>query len=146
MDNNYIRLTSLNLDMGLKKGQKYWHLCCHYILSSEDLHTMTTKYPAGVMVICVVSSESNVLNRFIAEHTKFNATVNCKVLQDKIIHWMKDKAVGGVCVILQDYNPAHMVEKTQLSHGVRRAIPGKGFVALRFTWPEPLGLLFLSAN
>ena len=59
---------------------------------------MTTKYPAGVMAICVVSSESNVLNRFFAEHTKFNATVHYKVLFDKIIHWMKDKAAGGECV------------------------------------------------
>ena len=94
---------------------------------------MTTKYPAGVMAICVASSESNVLNRFFAENTKFNATVYCKVLQDKTIHWMKDKAAGGVCVIQQNYNPAHMAEKTQLYHGVRSAILGKGFVASQFT-------------
>ena len=76
---------------------------------------MTTKYPAGVMAICVVSNESNVLNCFYAEHTKCNATVYCKVLQDKIIDWMKDKAARGACVIQQDYNPAGMAKKTQLS-------------------------------
>ena len=96
---------------------------------------MTTKYPAGVMAICVVSSESNVLNRFYAEYTKFNATVYCKVLQNKIIHWMKDKAAGRACVIKEDYNPAHMAKKTQLSQGVRSAILRKGFVALQFTGP-----------
>ena len=48
----------------------------HCIVSSikEVHHTMTTKYPAGVMAICVVSSESNVLNRFFAKQKKFNAT------------------------------------------------------------------------
>ena len=94
---------------------------------------MTTKYPACVMAICVVSSESHVLNRFFAEHAKFNATVYCKVLRDKIIHWMKDKAARGAFVIQQDYNPIHMAEKTQPSPGVRSAILEKGFVALLFT-------------
>ena len=46
---------------------------------------------------------------------------------------MKDKAAGGACVIQQDYNTAHMAKKTQLSHGVKSAILGKGFVALQFT-------------
>ena len=55
---------------------------------------------------------------------------NCKVMYDKIIHWMKDKAVGRACVMQHDYNPAHMAKMTQLSQGVRSAIPGKGFVTL----------------
>ena len=59
---------------------------------------------------------------------------------------MKEKAARGACVIRQDYNPAGMAKKTQLSQGVRSAILGKGFVALHFTRPEPLGLLFLCAN
>ena len=33
-----------------------------------------------------------------------------------------------------------------LAQGVRSAILGKGFVALQFTWPEPLGPLFWGAN
>ena len=109
----------------------------HCIVSSskEVHHTMTTKYPAGIMAICVVSSYSNVSNRLFAERTKFNATVHCKVMYYKFTHWMKDKAAGGSCVIQQDYNPAHMTNNTQLSQGVRSAILGKGFVALQFTWP-----------
>ena len=57
-----------------------WNGHCIVSSSKEVHHTMTTKYPAGVMAICVVSKESNVLNCFYAEHTKFNATVYCKVL------------------------------------------------------------------
>ena len=44
---------------------------------------MTTKYPAGVMAICVVSSEGYVLNHIFAKHTKYNATVYCKDQLDK---------------------------------------------------------------
>ena len=51
-----------------------WSDHCIVSSSKEVHHTMTTKYPAGVMAICVVSSESNVLNRFFTEHKKFNAT------------------------------------------------------------------------
>ena len=46
---------------------------------------------------------------------------------------MKEKAAGEACVIQQDYNLAHMAKKTQLSQGVRSAILGKEFVALKFT-------------
>ena len=57
-----------------------WNGHCIVSSSKEVHHTMTTKYPAGVMVICVVSSETNVLNCFIAGRKKFNATVYYKVL------------------------------------------------------------------
>ena len=46
---------------------------------------------------------------------------------------MKDKAAIGACVIQQDYNPARMAKKTQLTLGIKSAILGKGLVALHFT-------------
>ena len=80
--------------------------------SSEVCHTMTTKHPAGVMAICVVSSEGDVLTHFFAEKEKVNAAVYCKVLEDKIIPWMKDKAAGREYVFQQDSAPAHTAKKT----------------------------------
>ena len=43
-----------------------WNGHC-IVSSSKEVHlTMTTKYPAGVMAICVVLSKSNVLNCFFS--------------------------------------------------------------------------------
>ena len=51
-----------------------WNGHCIVSSNKEVHHKMTTKYPAGVMAIGVVSSESNVLNRFFAKQKKFNPT------------------------------------------------------------------------
>ena len=52
------------------------------------------------------------LNYFFTEPTKVNAKVCCKVLEDKIIHWMKDKAARGECVFQQEIDQAHVAKKT----------------------------------
>lgn len=80
--------------------------------SSEVHHTMTTKMPARVMALCVVSSEGDVLTHFFADREKVNAAIYCKVLEDKIIPWMKDKAAGMEYVFQQDSAPAHTAKKT----------------------------------
>ena len=56
---------------------------------------MTTKYSAAVMALREVSSECIVLEYFFTKHTKDNTKVCCKVMGDKIIHWMEGKAARG---------------------------------------------------
>ena len=81
--------------------------------SINEVHpTMTTKMPARVMALCVTSSEGDVLTHFFADREKVNAAVYCKVLEDKIIPWMKDTAVGKEFVFQQDSAPAHTAKKT----------------------------------
>ena len=70
------------------------------------------KKPASVMAICVVSSEGDVLTDFFANRKKNNAEVYCKILEDKTIPWMKEKAAGKEFVFQQDSAPAHTVKKT----------------------------------
>jgi hypothetical protein len=81
--------------------------------SSTDVHpTMTTKKPASVMALCVVSSEGDVFTHFFANREKVNAEVYCNVLDAKIIPWMKAKASGKKFVFQQDSAPAHTARKT----------------------------------
>ena len=47
-----------------------WNGHCTVSSNKEVHHTITSKYPAGVMSICVVSDDGNVLNCFFAGHTK----------------------------------------------------------------------------
>ena len=47
------------------------------------------------------------LTRFFADREKVNAEVYCKVLEDKIIPWMKEKGAGKEFVFQQDSAPAH---------------------------------------
>ena len=56
-----------------------WNDYCIVSSSIEVYHTMTTKYPAGVLAF-------QVLKYFFNEDKKVNAEVFCKVLEDKIIH------------------------------------------------------------
>ena len=70
--------------------------------TSEVHHTMTSKKPASVMTICVVSREGDVLTHFFANREKANAEVYCMVLEDKIIPWMWEKGAGKEFVLQQD--------------------------------------------
>lgn len=80
--------------------------------SSEVQHKTTTKKPASVMVLCVVSTEGDVFTHFFNNKEKVNAVVYCKVLEEKIIPWMKDKASGNQFVFQQDSAPAHTAKRT----------------------------------
>ena len=53
-------------------GRAFFRWDGHCIISSNKKvhHTVTTKYPAGFMANCVVSSECNVSNRFCAKRIK----------------------------------------------------------------------------
>ena len=91
---------------------KRWNDHCFVPSSSDVHHTMTTKFPASIMALCEVASEGNVLNYFFTKLTKVNTEVCSKVLADKIIHWMKDKAARGKYVFQQDLYQAHVAKKT----------------------------------
>jgi hypothetical protein len=71
-----------------------------WIASSTSVvcSTMTTKHPASVMVLFVVSNTGD--------------GVYSNVLETKIIPWMKDKAAGKEFVFQQDSAPAHTARKT----------------------------------
>ena len=73
---------------------------------------MTTKHLASVMTICVVSSEGDVFTYFFAPQEKVNAEVYSRVLKDKILLWMNDKATGKNNVFQQDSAPAPTAKKT----------------------------------
>ena len=60
----------------------------------------------------MVSSEGDVLTHFFADREKVNAEVYCKVLEDKIIPWMKEKGTSNEFVFQQDSAPAHTAKKT----------------------------------
>ena len=52
------------------------------------------------------------LTHFFSEREKVNAKAYCKVLEDKIIAWMKEKSAGKELVFQQDSAPAHTAKKT----------------------------------
>ena len=85
-----------------------------YIASSSSAVqlAMTKKHPASVMTICVVSSEGDVFTLFFAPQEKVNAEVYSRVLVDKILPWMNDKATGKNYVFQQDSAPAHTAKRT----------------------------------
>ena len=72
------------------------------------------------------SSSSPLLRRFLevmgplidgviivsSPQAKVNAKVCCKVVKDKIVHWMKNKAARGEYVFEQDLYQAHVAKKT----------------------------------
>ena len=79
---------------------------------SEIQSKMTTKQPAKVMTLCVVSSEGDVLTHFFEPTKKVNSTTYCEVLTKKVIPWMKDKSNGKSFIFQQDSVTAHTDKKT----------------------------------
>ena len=53
--------------------------------SSSEVQHKTTKKPESVMVLCVMSSDVDVLTHFFNKKKKIIAIVYCKVLEEKII-------------------------------------------------------------
>ena len=65
------------------------------------------------MVLCVVPTKAHVFTHFFNKKEKVNAFIYCKVLQKKIIPWMKKyKASGNQLVFQQDSAPPHIAKKT----------------------------------
>ena len=79
---------------------------------SEIQSKMTTKQPAKVMTLCVVSSEGDVLTHFFEPTKTVYSTTYCEVLTKKVIPWMKDKSNGKSFVFQQDSATAHTSKKT----------------------------------
>ena len=82
---------------------------------SEIQSKMTTKQPAKVMTLCVVSSEGDVLTHFFEPTKKVNSTTYCEVLTKKVIPWMKDKSNGKSFIFQQDSVTAHTAKKSSNS-------------------------------
>ena len=69
---------------------------------------MKTKFPATVMVFCVVSSEGHIMPPHIFEvGLKVNTKVYLDVLKSVVIPWCNQVAGGRHCVCQQDSAPAH---------------------------------------
>ena len=65
------------------------------------------------------------LTRFFADREKVNAEVYCKVLEDKIIPWMKEKDAGKVFCVPTGLSPSPLGEEDcQLAQGVWCAVLG----------------------
>ena len=79
---------------------------------SEVQSKVTTKQPAKVMILCVVSSKSDVLTHFFEPTKKVNSTTYCEVLTKKVIPWMKDKSNGKSFVFQKDSATVHTAKKT----------------------------------
>ena len=80
--------------------------------SSEVQRKMTTKLPAKVMTLCVVSTEGDTLTHFFEPRKKVNAATYCEVLTTKMIPWMKDKSNGKSFLFQQDSSTGHTAKKT----------------------------------
>ena len=75
---------------------------------------MKTKFPATVIVFCVVSSEGHIMPRHIFEvGLKVNTKVYLDVLKSVVIPWCNQVAGGRPWVWQQDSAPAHNSKETQ---------------------------------
>ena len=82
---------------------------------SEVQSKMTTKQPAKVMILCVVSSKGDVLTHFFVPTKNVNSTTYCEVLTKKVIPWMKYKSNGKSFIFQQDSVTAHTAKKSSNS-------------------------------
>lgn len=72
-----------------------------------------TKNLASTMTLGVVASAGEVMpTHFFAKGEKVNAAMYMKVLEDKVIPWMKEVADRREFLFEQDSAPAHMAKKT----------------------------------
>lgn len=75
---------------------------------------MTSKHPASVMVLGVISTEGHVMPpHFFEVGQKVNQAVYQEVLNDVVIPWMNNVANGNRYLFQQDSAPAHKAKKTQ---------------------------------
>ena len=75
---------------------------------------MKTKFPATVMVFCVVSSEGHIMPPHIFEvDLKVNTEVYLDVLKSVVIPWCNQVAGDGPWVWQQDSAPTHKSKETQ---------------------------------
>jgi hypothetical protein len=75
---------------------------------------MVTKFPATVMVLGVVSNESDVMpSHFFEKGPKLNAQEYLKVMQDVVKPWMDRVANGRDHIFQQDGTPAHNTKVPQ---------------------------------
>ena len=73
-----------------------------------------TKFPATVIVFCVVSSEGHIMPPHIFEvGLKVNTKVYLDVLKSVVIPWCNQVAGGRPWVWQQDLEPAHKSKETQ---------------------------------
>ena len=84
-----------------------------YVASSNSAvqPAMTTKHPANVVTICVVLSVGDVFTHFFALE-KVNTEVYSRVLENKILPWINDKATGKNYIFQQDSALAHTAKRT----------------------------------
>ena len=75
---------------------------------------MSTKFPATVMVLGVISNEGDVMPPFFfPKGLKINADEYLKVMNDVVKPWMDTVAGGRHYIFQQDGAPAHNAKKTQ---------------------------------
>ncbi len=75
---------------------------------------MSTKFPANVMVLGVISNKGDVMPPHIfAKGLKINTDEYLKVMEDVVKPWMDQVAAGCRYVFQQDGAPAHNSKRTQ---------------------------------
>ena len=75
---------------------------------------MSTKFPAAVMVLGVVSNEGDIMPpHFFERGLRVNAEVYIDVMRDVVKPWMDEVAGGRPYVFQQDGAPAHSAQVTQ---------------------------------
>jgi hypothetical protein len=81
---------------------------------SEVPIIMSTKFPANVMVLGIVSNEGDVMPpHFFPKGLKVNTDEYIKVLEEVVKPWMDQVAGGRPYVFQQDGAPAHNSKRTQ---------------------------------
>ena len=106
---------------------------------------MKTKFPATVMVLWVVSSESHIMPPHIFEvGLKVNTKVYLDVLNSVVITWCNQVDGGRPWVWQQDSTPAHKSKETQawLQKECYDFVPFSHWPPLLLR-PEPAGILRL---
>ena len=80
--------------------------------ASEVPHVATTKHPASVMVLGVISSKGHVMPPvFFPQGLRLNNEGYMKVLVENVMPWMKTMAMGDPIVFQQDSAPCHKHKK-----------------------------------
>ena len=75
---------------------------------------MTSKNPASVMVLGVISSDGHVMPpHFFSAGLKINQHVYKQVLEDVVVPWMKSVAGDRPFTFQQDSAPAHKAKMVQ---------------------------------